>query len=329
MRAIQVFEAVARCGSLTKAADDLHVTVGAVSQQITNIEQSLKASLFERRGRSLVLTFWGRLYYESVRVAFDQLRLAQQKLHVARAKPSIIISALPSLALRWLRPLIKEWRSANSDATIHSIGTDEEKPLSNDHIDFRLCYGAEVRNYSYFTELYTDYAVPACAPAFLAKNPVASPADIMTSPLISIEWDPDRAAGLSWADWALSVGEQMPERASELTFSLSASAIDAAVAGDGFVLAQISMIMDDLAAGRLVIPIDRRAKLPAPYFLAWDRDAIARPFGASFRNFLLAAGRRQSAYSKGRAALPETAMPIAVTATKVTGPRADATLKAG
>lgn len=306
MRAIQVFEAVARCGSLTRAADDLCVTVGAVSQQVANLEESLNASLFERRGRSLVLTCWGRLYYESVRVAFDQLRLAQQKLQVARSKPSIIISALPSLALRWLRPLIKEWRSANTEATVHSIGTDEEKPLSNDYIDFRLCYGAEVRSYCYFSELYTDYAVPACAPDFLARNPVSSAADILASPLISIAWDPDRAAGLSWNDWAASVGEPMPERGSELTFSLSASALDAAIAGDGFVLAQVSMIVDDVAAGRLVIPVDRRARLPAPYFLAWDRDSIARPFGESFRNFLLKAGKRQGALSKGKLDLPGT-----------------------
>ena len=127
MRAVQAFEAVARCGSVTAAAEELCVSPGAISQQIHNIEEALSASLFERRGRSLTLTSWGRMYYERVRVAFDQLRLAQDTLQLARTKPGIVISALPSLAMRWLRPLIQDWRSTHPNATIRLIGTPESK----------------------------------------------------------------------------------------------------------------------------------------------------------------------------------------------------------
>ena len=76
MRAVQVFEAVVRCGSVTAAAEELCVSPGAISQQIHNIEKSLNVRLFERSGRSLALTSWGRLYYDRVRFAFEQLRTA-------------------------------------------------------------------------------------------------------------------------------------------------------------------------------------------------------------------------------------------------------------
>jgi LysR family transcriptional regulator, glycine cleavage system transcriptional activator len=307
MRAVQAFEAVARCGSVTAAAEELCVSPGAISQQIHNIEEALSASLFERRGRSLTLTSWGRMYYERVRVAFDQLRLAQDTLQLARTKPGIVISALPSLAMRWLRPLIQEWRATHPNATIRVIGTDEEAALQNDHIDFRISYGADARKYDHFAELYVDAVVPVCAPTFLAQHPVHTPDDILMGPLIDIEWDIRHSTAPSWSDWAQSVGEPPTKAAGELTFSLSASGLDAAVDGGGFALAQISMIGDDLASGRLVIPIDRRLSMPEAYFLAWDRAALDRPFGSDFRAFLLAAARRQSALSAAREQAPAPA----------------------
>lgn len=304
MRAVQAFEAVARCGSVTAAAEELCVSPGAISQQIHNIEVSLSAALFERRGRSLALTSWGRMYYERVRVAFDQLRLAQETLQLARTKPGIVVSALPSLAMRWLRPLIQEWRTTHPNTTIRVIGTDEEAALQNEHVDFRLSYGTDARKYDHFAELYVDAVVPVCSPAFLARHPVASPADILAGPLVDIEWDIRHATAPSWADWAQSVGEPAPKAAGELTFSLSAAGLDAGVDGGGFVLAQISLIGEDLANGRLVIPIDRRLTMPESYFLAWDRAALDRPSGADFRAFLLAAARRQAPLTTGAEQAP-------------------------
>jgi len=310
MRAVQAFEAVARCGSVTAAAEELCVSPGAISQQIHNIEEALSANLFERRGRSLTLTSWGRMYYERVRVAFDQLRLAQDTLQLARTKPGIVISALPSLAMRWLRPLVQEWRATHPNATIRLIGTDEEAALQNDHIDFRLSYGSDSRKYDHFAELYRDAVVPTCSPAFLAQHPVQTPADILAGPLIDIEWDIRHSTAPSWADWAASVGEPPPSAAGELTFSLSAAGLDTAVAGGGFALAQSSMIVDDLAHGRLVIPLDRRMSMPDSYFLAWDRAALDRPYGADFRAFLLSAARRQSTLAGARDQEPAPALKV-------------------
>ena len=301
MRAVQAFEAVARAGSVAAAAGELGVTPGAISQQIHNIEEALGARLFERRGRALELTKWGRVYYERVQLAFEQLRAAQDALLLARSKSGMVFSALPSLAMRWLRPLLLEWRINHAGAGIHLISTDDETILADEQIDFRLSYGAGDRRYDHYVELFTDRVVPACSPGFLAQHPVRTPGDILEGPLLNIAWDVAHRPPPSWGDWARSVGLP-PPLASDLTFSLSSAGIDAAVNGGGFVLGQVALIAEDLANGRLVVPIDLPLSMPESYFLAWDPAVLDRPFGKEFQAFIIAAARRQAAQFKGAAA---------------------------
>lgn len=219
-------------------------------------------------------------------------------MQLARSKQGIALSALPSLAL-WLQPLLLEWRAAHAGLCVRLIGTDEEVVLRDERIDFRMSYGTDVRKYDRFAELFVDAVVPVCSPEFLRSHPVSSEAEILKGPLIDIDWELRHRPPPSWADWARSVGLPPPKSASELAFSLSGAAIDAAVDGGGFVLGQISMIAEQVRSGRLVIPIDRRLNMPEPYFLAWDRDALDRPFGADFRSFIIAAARRQTDLSLG------------------------------
>ncbi len=298
MRAVQAFEAVARCGGVAAAAVELGVSPGAVSQQLRKLEAVLNVRLFERQGRSLALTSWGRLYYEDIQVAFDQLRRAQHALLLARAKQGIVLSAQPALTT-WLRPLLLRWRAEHAGTAIRLIGTDEEAILQDERIDFRLSCGSAARKYDRFTELFVDAVVPLCSPDFLRSHPVSSAADVLEGPLIEIEWQQGHLPAPSWADWALSAGLPPARVTSELSFSPSSVGIDAAADGGGFVLGQIAAVTNDLKSGRLVVPIDRRLRMPGPYFLAWDRDALDRPLGATFRDFIISAARQQEELTDG------------------------------
>lgn len=297
LRALQAFDAAVRCGGITAAAQELNVTAGAVSQQIHNLETALGTRLFERHGRALRLTKWGRFYHDRIQAAFDQLRTAQDDLQHARSKSGMVVSALPSLAMGWLRPLLFDWRKDHAGAGIYLISTDEETDLAAGQVDFRISYGDNDRHYGHYTTLFTDCVVPACAPDFLKLHPVASARDLLAGPLINIEWNIPHLPPPSWGDWARHVGAPSPE-GRDLAFSLSSAGIDAAVNGGGFVLGQLAMIADDLAHGRLVIPIDVRLSMPASYFLAWDPAALDRPLGPEFQAFVIAAARRQAASSR-------------------------------
>jgi LysR family glycine cleavage system transcriptional activator len=299
MRAVQAFEAIARCGSVAAAAEELGVSAGAISQQLRRIEADLNVRLFHREGRTLKLTSSGRAYYPQVRSAFDQLRRAQQSLTLARSRRSIVLSALPSLAI-WLRRYLLGWRAAHSGVSVSLLGTDKESDLQEDSVDFRICYGTDARKYDRFAELFVDAVVPVCSPDFLKTHPVRSEADIIAAPLIDVVWEARHRSPPSWTDWAWSVGLRAREPTSDLAFSQADAAVDAALCGAGFVLGQISMLTDHIQHGRLVLPIDRRLTLPEPYFLAWDRDTLDRPLAAEFRGTLIAAGRQQALLSSGQ-----------------------------
>ncbi len=297
MRALQTFEAFGRLGSATAAALELGVTVGAISQQLRKIEAEIDQRLVERRGKSIALTARGRLYHADVKDAFDTLREAQTKIERHKSEAILTISCLPSLASKWMGAALFDWQSAHPAATVRLIGDDSEPQLSTGDVDFRLSYGDLITRFAHRSELFTDWVVPACAPDLLARLNVVTPADILEAPLLGIEWALRQGAAPSWGDWAAHIGLSRRKAAGEMAFSMSSAAIDAAINGRGFVLAQLSMASDDIAAGRLVVPFDIRLKLQQPYSLAWDPAALDKPFGPELRAWILMIARRQKAAS--------------------------------
>ncbi|MGF7007575.1 LysR substrate-binding domain-containing protein [Aminobacter sp. BE322] len=295
LRAIQAFEAFGRLGSVTGAADELGVSPGAISQQIRKAEEALGVLLLERRGRTVTMTSWGRMYHTAVSAGFDRIRDASDLLDRARSESTLTVSCLPSLASKWLAPQLFDWQAHHAGATLRLIGAEPEARFGEDQIDFRISYGAKIRDYDHYAELFTDWVVPACSPALLERLPLRTPADILERPLLGIEWARDHRSPPTWAEWASSIGQKYRRNAGEVAFSLSSAAIDAAISGRGFVLAQLSMAAEDIAARRLVVPFDLPLRLPDPYFLAWDRSALQKPNGAELRAWIVRVANRQDA----------------------------------
>lgn len=305
LRALQAFEAVARCGSVTEAALQLGVSPGAVSQQLRKLEQALAVRLLERSGNGMALTSWGSLYHAELGPAFAQLRSAQEKLWRARTQDALVLSCLLSVASRWIGPRLFDWKASHPASKVRLLGAEAEPRPGDEAVDFRITYGRAAGGFAHQAELFTDRVVPACAPELLAAHRLRKPSDLLDLPLIGIEWELRHGALPSWREWAESVGAQRSWPAGELSFSMSSAAIDAAVNRRGVVMAQVSLIADDLASGRLVVPFDRRLALAEPYFLAWDRAALQKPFGTEFRAWVIALARRQAKLST--AALPAPA----------------------
>lgn len=299
LRAIQAFEAFGRRGSVTAAAKELGVSAGAVSQQIRKAEEALETRLLERRGRSVALTALGRIYHAAVSVAFNHIREAQDLIERAKSADTLTISCLPSLASKWIAPHLLDWQTGHAGATVHLIGAEQEPRFGDDQVDFRISYGAKIYDFDHYTELFTDCVVPACAPALLAQHPVKTPSDILDFPLLGIEWARDHQSPPSWVEWATSIGASYRRASGEVAFSLSSAAIDAAINGKGFVLAQLSMAADDITSGRLVVPFNERIKLSDAYFLAWDRAALEKPFGPELRAWIISISKRLGTLSAG------------------------------
>lgn len=295
LRAMQAFEAFGRLGSVTAAAQELGVSLGAISQQLRKAEEAVGVRLVERAGRHITLTPRGTRYLEDLNAGFDRLREAQSRVGRLNSDTVLTLSCLPSLASKWVAARLFDWQMHHPAATIRLIGEDIEPRLGAEQADFRLSYGRMSRHYLHAAQLFTDWVVPACSPAFLKQNPVSCPADILQLPLLEIEWDRDQGDSPGWAEWAAGLGLAPRNLGGQMSYSLSSAAIDAAINGRGFVLAQLSMAADDIAAGRLVLPVDAKMKLKEPYFLAWDLGALGKPLGAELHSWLTILGRQQEA----------------------------------
>lgn len=297
LRGLQAFEAIGRCGSVNAAAEDLGVSPGAVSQLVRSLEHCLGLTLLERRGRRVELSSWGRLYYREVSKAFLQLSHADNVLTRARNESGIVLSALSSVASRWVSRKIFDWQSLCPESNVRILGQEQEPRFGTEQVDFRITYGRRSHAHEHVATLFTDWVVPVCSPALIEERTLDCPQDILNFPLLNVEWEADYKASPQWKDWANLIDAKGRETSSGLSFTLSSSAIDAAANGRGFVLAQVSMVKDEITAGSLVVPFDIRMKLPECYYLAWDRTALEKPFGQKFHKWLLGVARHQEAIS--------------------------------
>jgi len=295
LRALQVFEAVGRCGGITEAARRLGISAGAVSQQIKLLEDTLGLHLTQKDGKRLRLTAIGRQYHESCAAAFESLRVAHAEIERAKNTRNLSISALPSLLSKWLAPRLLEWQREHPELSVYLDGTHTEPSPDGYEIDFRISYGERVVNVENAVELFRDCVVPVCSPRLLESGaPPGSPADLLAYPLISVDWLPKFASPPSWREWFVANGVDCGDiDENHLVFSLSSVAIQAAIDGYGFTLAQSSMIGDDLAAGRLVMPFALGLPLPSPYYLTWKPNAFDRPHCRHFHRWLVTRGKEQ------------------------------------
>ncbi|WP_454866703.1 LysR substrate-binding domain-containing protein [Pseudomonas umsongensis] len=294
LRALQVFDAVGRFGGIVEAARRLGISAGAVSQQMKLLEDSLGLSLTFKVGKRIRLTAAGQRYHDSCAAAFESLRIAQVEVERTKNASNLRISALPSLFSDWLAPLIYAWQSEHPDLNLFLDGSHTEPASDGYEIDFRVTYGHYALTEN-AVELFRDCVVPVCSPKLLRGDaPLRSPADLLNYPLLSIDWLPKFASPPSWRDWfdAQHV-DHSQLRDGYRVYSLSSMAIQAAVSGQGVVLAQCSMIANSLADGRLIMPFARGLPLPSPYFLVGAKDAFDKAHCRDFHRWLVSRGRDQ------------------------------------
>lgn len=286
---MQAFEAVARTGSVTAAARELRISVGAVSQQLRVLEGVLGVSLVERSGRGVRLTSWGHQYLPDVAAGFQALADAQKALHRSLQNDDAVISAPASISTRWLANRLFEWSSRRTDVRLRLVTADLEPDLQKGEADFRVTYADHVLGHPYYAELFTDAVTPALSPRVLQDRMLAEPSELLEFPLIGVDWGPGiDAPPADWQEWLNANGADGSKARAALTFSLSSAAIDAAVAGNGIVLAQLSMIADDLRSERLVCPFRNRSlALPKPYYLAWGASSLAKTGCKELQRWLL------------------------------------------
>ena len=284
LHGLHVFEAAARHLSFTEAARELCISQTAVSHQIRALETELATTLFRRAPKRVELTADGKAWALELGEIFSRLHALNRRL---RQPPrprlrEVSVSVLPSFGSRWLVPRLGKFLDRHADTEVRISSTDRLLDLAGEGIDIGIRYGFG-RYPGLVTEKLADDAwVVVCSPALLTRHALKSPRDL-TRQLLLQDDSPE-----GWARWLAENGVRGALEARRNEISDSSMLVDAAVRGQGVGLARWSLAVDELAAGRLVLPFPQVRALPTglAYYLAAPRESLRRPAVAEFRDFL-------------------------------------------
>ena len=267
LNALRAFEAAARHLNFSRAADELSVTPGAVSQQIQNLEDYVGAALFKRTPKGLLLTDAAQTALPALREAFDRLAEAASLLTAAVDGRRLTLTAPPSFAAKWLVPRLGAFERAHPQVDVWLSAGMELVDLTAGEVDMAVRYGGgrypglEVRR------LMSESVIPVAAPGILNETPLNTPDDLSNHILLhdgSPEVDdscPD------WAMWLAARGLKNVDGQRGPRFNQSSLVIEAAVNGRGVALAKRTLAQADLDAGRLVAPLQIQTAVDFAYYL--------------------------------------------------------------
>lgn len=300
MSALRGFEAVARHGSFRKAADELHVTPAAVSQQIKVLEDQLGQPLFHRLATGLALTRAGQAGLPLVREGIASLESAARLMAAQRSADTLNVWTAPSFAAKWLMPRLHRFIDQHPGIDIRlsasallidgasTSGVISSDDLRRHGVDVAIRFGQGQYPGCQVEKLLSASVVPLCSPKLMkGKHPLREPADLRNHTLLhddtAYEGRPD------WASWLALAGVTGVDASHGLRFNHSSLALEAAADAQGVALTLLPLAATDIASGRLVVPFTQRVQLDAAYYLISLRTAeeTEAPEIAAFRDWLM------------------------------------------
>jgi LysR family transcriptional regulator, glycine cleavage system transcriptional activator len=285
LNAIKAFEAAARLGSFTRAAEELNVTHGAVSRQIHLLEEWLGVRLFLRTSRNAVPTEAGSDLLAEAGPAFDRLAAVSQRVqNRAPARGLIHVSALPTFAMRWLIPRLPEFQRGHPGLELRIV------TASTPAEQFRMSVDAVIsgpwRQPGWVGKQFLgETRLPVLSPDLIRECPLRTPADLERHTLL-------HAATLrdAWSRWLAAAGVPDLKPARDQVFEHFYFAIQAALEGLGVVMGPLALISDELRAGRLLAPIREPATRTRGYFFYAPETRSDTPATVALRQWLINAG---------------------------------------
>jgi LysR family glycine cleavage system transcriptional activator len=292
LNGLRAFEAAARHLSFTVAASELNVTQTAISHQIRRLEEELGIRLFVRRNRALALTPEAKDYLPGVRAAFNDLRLATDRLLRRDDDHVLTVSTLASLAAKWLLPRLSTFQEAHRGIDVRITTSTGLVDFRTGGVDAAIRYGRGHWQGLRADWLMADELFPVCSPALLkGDKPLRCPQDLVHHTLLhsSGGYDDD------WRQWLTAAG--LPADISKqpgLSFDLIFLTVQAAIDGSGVAMGRTSYVQDDIAKGRLVVPFEIALPADAGFYLVSPETRADPPKLAAFRQWLKASAQNKT-----------------------------------
>jgi LysR family transcriptional regulator, glycine cleavage system transcriptional activator len=298
---LRAFEAVARWLSFTRAADELHVTPGAVSQQVRQLEELLGQRLFVRTKRSVALTETGMRMLPDIQAGLETLARAVRSHSSPSGDRTLTISVAPSFASKWLLPRLADFTERYPDIDLRISATVGLADLERDGVDLAIRLGRGPYPNVRLETLFGESLTPLCSPNLVkSKGRLRAPEDLRKHKLIhdtSIPGDSVQSSWRRWLDFAGAIGVSHHRG---LRFSLAELAMQAAIDGAGVVLGRTVLAEADLASGRLIRPFNIVLPLDETYYLAFPKNGPLRRESMRFREWIMGFGPSDVSKSQKR-----------------------------
>jgi len=284
LAALKAFEAAARLGSFSRAAEEIHVTHGAVSHQVKSLEALVGVPLFARNGRRVMLTADGNALADRIRAALREISEAMESVARRDRNNQLTVSMLPSFAARWLMPRLGRFMEKHPDIPVNVHASLALADFARDGVDMAVRFGQGGWPNLEAEKFMDDERFPVASPRLNRGKLPARPAELAKFRLLSTDDEP-------WTPWFRAAGVNLPEPKGTM-FNDAAMMVQAAVDGRGIAFARRSIAEGDLVAGNLVRLFDIAVKATESYYLVWPKGKPAAKVLA-FRDWIFAEKKRR------------------------------------
>ncbi|MFB6417705.1 LysR substrate-binding domain-containing protein [Bradyrhizobium tunisiense] len=281
LEAMRVFEVAGRHGSYSKAADELHITHGAVSQRIRQLEEQIGATLFQRTGHRMVLTPNGRRLHGRVTRSLADLTAAVTALSSSGPDAEVTVSLLPVMAARWLLPRLPRFNERYPQIRVNVRSDRQLANFKSDRVDIAVRLGSGTWKGLDAVRLMDEEVFPVCSPHYNEGRFTKDPRAFVNERLLI---DPN----VPWSAWFKSLGMQVDRKIAGNSFMDANLLMEAAIDGQGLALARQSSARSDLLTGRLVRLSEHSYRLPISHFVVYPPSLNGNAAAMALRDWLLA-----------------------------------------
>jgi LysR family glycine cleavage system transcriptional activator len=298
INSLRAFEAVARHRSFTRAAEELHVTQGALSHQVRGLESFLGCALFERQARGVSLTQHGQALYPGLVAGFGLIRDAVDSLRSSTSQNVMVLSTPPGFTSKWLTPRLYKFFALHPEVELRVASTSGYANFRTDGVD------AAIRNIPVnrarepelaYDKLVDVNMVAVCSPQLLAASSQQARRRALSNlPLIHDDQLAGQPEVPSWSDWFRAAGVARPAKTNRGPhFSSADHALDAAIQGAGLLLTHSVLAQQDLRSGRLVQPLSVALPSGRAYYFVSPAGLRDSASVAAFRGWLFSEATSQ------------------------------------
>ena len=293
LNAVRTFEAAARHVSFTKAADELHVTHGAVSRQVALLEDWFGVKLFRRAPSQLTLTAAGSIYYREVTAVLDRLALASMDMKEYGSPSVLRISAPPTFTMRWLIRRISAFQRIRADVELRL--TTSIVPLNVHDTSFDVAIRGNVGEPAGLLSQYfmTERIAPVCHVDLLSRGPLQAPEDLRHHTLITYLTEP-----YDWSQWLAQTDSEMTPQQETLRFEQMYFALQATQERMGIGLFPLFLVIEELMAGQLCLPFGGLGLRKREYRSFYRSESDNPSAIADFTAWLADAGRETEQFMR-------------------------------